>query len=226
MIRASQPSPAHPRGGLERGASPPRAVQSPQRKRETRTTTCPRSAKTTSRLGAVRFSTGHAGASRNSATTARQFADSKKTTGLSRGAIFHHFKDKDGLFLALASEDARRMADVAAEAGPRSGHARHAGSARAIRLARTRLEIARRLRTDADFRAGWTQRSAELTDATVPSRQSEVGGATARRRTHGRSARLPRPRDGRPGRPNRVGPGRRKPVGRSRSGRGIGSPTA
>lgn len=38
-------------------------------------------------------------------------------TGLSRGAIFHHFKDKDGLFLALAQEDARRMADVASNEG-------------------------------------------------------------------------------------------------------------
>lgn len=41
----------------------------------------------------------------------------EETTGLSRGAIFHHFKDKDGLFLALAHEDAKRMADVVAEGG-------------------------------------------------------------------------------------------------------------
>ena len=39
----------------------------------------------------------------------------EETTGLSRGAIFHHFKDKDALFLALAREDAERMADVARE---------------------------------------------------------------------------------------------------------------
>lgn len=38
----------------------------------------------------------------------------EEVTGLSRGAIFHHFKDKDGLFLALAHEDATRMADVVA----------------------------------------------------------------------------------------------------------------
>ncbi|MDN5915421.1 MAG: TetR/AcrR family transcriptional regulator [Pseudonocardia sp.] len=39
------------------------------------------------------------------------------STGLSRGAIFHYFRDKETLFLALAEEDARRMADVVAEQG-------------------------------------------------------------------------------------------------------------
>ena len=37
--------------------------------------------------------------------------------GLSRGAIFHHYRDKDALFLALAEQDAERMADVVAEQG-------------------------------------------------------------------------------------------------------------
>jgi TetR/AcrR family transcriptional regulator, transcriptional repressor of aconitase len=32
--------------------------------------------------------------------------------GLSCGAIFHHFRDKDTLFVELAREDAERMADV------------------------------------------------------------------------------------------------------------------
>ena len=41
----------------------------------------------------------------------------EESTGLSRGAIFHHFRDKEALFLALAREDAERMADVAAEQG-------------------------------------------------------------------------------------------------------------
>src|SRR5437763_1240506 len=36
----------------------------------------------------------------------------EEATGLSRGAIFHHFRDKESLFLALAEEDASRMADV------------------------------------------------------------------------------------------------------------------
>src|SRR3954454_14394406 len=39
------------------------------------------------------------------------------TIGMSRGAIFHHFKDKDTLFFELAHEDAERMADVASREG-------------------------------------------------------------------------------------------------------------
>jgi AcrR family transcriptional regulator len=41
----------------------------------------------------------------------------EEVTGLSRGAIFHHYRDKDALFLALAEQDAARMADVVAEQG-------------------------------------------------------------------------------------------------------------
>ena len=41
----------------------------------------------------------------------------EQATGLSRGAIFHHFRDKEALFLALAEQDAQRMADVVAEQG-------------------------------------------------------------------------------------------------------------
>ena len=37
--------------------------------------------------------------------------------GLSRGAIFHHFPDKDALFLALAVGDAEEMAETVAEDG-------------------------------------------------------------------------------------------------------------
>ena len=38
-------------------------------------------------------------------------------TGLSRGAIFHHFRDKEALFLALAEDDAARTAEVVERAG-------------------------------------------------------------------------------------------------------------
>ena len=41
----------------------------------------------------------------------------EQSTGLSRGAIFHHFRDKESLFLALAEQDAQRMADVVAAQG-------------------------------------------------------------------------------------------------------------
>jgi len=41
----------------------------------------------------------------------------EQAIGLSRGAIFHHFRDKDTLFFELAHEDAERMADVASREG-------------------------------------------------------------------------------------------------------------
>src|ERR1700756_5000416 len=41
----------------------------------------------------------------------------EQTIGMSRGAIFHHFRDKDTLFFALAHEDAERMAEVASREG-------------------------------------------------------------------------------------------------------------
>ncbi|WP_409491315.1 TetR/AcrR family transcriptional regulator [Amycolatopsis sp. cmx-11-12] len=92
----------------------------------------------------------------------------EEATGLSRGAIFHHFRDKESLFLALAEDDAVRMADVVAEQGlvqvmrdlltNRSEHpADWLG---------TRLEVSRRLRTDPEFRARWAERSQQLTTAT------------------------------------------------------------
>src|SRR5438034_9761984 len=37
--------------------------------------------------------------------------------GLSRGAIFHHFRDKESLFLAVAEDDAATMVATVAEHG-------------------------------------------------------------------------------------------------------------
>lgn len=91
----------------------------------------------------------------------------EEATGLSRGAIFHHFKDKDGLFLALARDDARRMADVAAEQGLVQVMRDMLAAPEEFDWLGTRLEIARRLKTDAEFRAGWSERSAELEDAVL-----------------------------------------------------------
>ncbi|SDK80247.1 transcriptional regulator, TetR family [Actinopolyspora mzabensis] len=96
----------------------------------------------------------------------------EEATGLSRGAIFHHFKDKESLFLALAEDDAGRMADVVAEQGlvqvmrnllsdPHGG-----GSVPGADWLGTRLEVSRRLRTDEEFRGRWAQRSEQLTAAT------------------------------------------------------------
>ncbi|SEM37433.1 MULTISPECIES: TetR/AcrR family transcriptional regulator [Rhodococcus] len=91
----------------------------------------------------------------------------EETTGLSRGAIFHHFKDKDGLFLALAHEDAMRMADVAANQGLVQVMRDMLAQPDQFNWLGTRLEIARRLRTDPEFARAWSQRSAELTEATI-----------------------------------------------------------
>ncbi len=97
----------------------------------------------------------------------------EEATRLSRGAIFHHFKDKESLFLALAEDDAGRMADVVAEQGlvqvmrnlldgPRDSASHMPGAD----WLGTRLEVSRRLRTDNDFRERWAQRSEQLTAAT------------------------------------------------------------
>ncbi|MCJ0892793.1 TetR/AcrR family transcriptional regulator [Rhodococcus sp. ARC_M12] len=102
----------------------------------------------------------------------------EEATGLSRGAIFHHFKDKDGLFLALAQEDARRMAEVAATQGLVQVMRDMLAQPEQFEWLGTRLEITRRLRTDADFRSSWAERSAELTDATL--------GRLERQKTAGR----------------------------------------
>src|SRR5262249_57737276 len=41
----------------------------------------------------------------------------EKETGLSRGAIFHHFRDKESLFIAVAEDDAAAMVATVAEHG-------------------------------------------------------------------------------------------------------------
>jgi AcrR family transcriptional regulator len=107
----------------------------------------------------------------------------EEATGLSRGAIFHHFRDKESLFLALAEDDALRMAEVVAEQGlvqvmrdllsaPGEDGVEHPAD-----WLGTRLEVSRRLRTDPEFRARWAERSRQLTDATRQrlERQREAG---------------------------------------------------
>jgi AcrR family transcriptional regulator len=108
--------------------------------------------------------------------TVRRLEDA---TGLSRGAIFHHFRDKESLFLALAEDEAHRMAEVVA----RHGLVQVMRDLLSTRDEQgpdwlgTRLEVSRRLRTDPDFRARWAARSRELTAATRQRllRQREAG---------------------------------------------------
>ena len=86
-------------------------------------------------------------------------------TGLSRGAIFHHFRDKEALFLALAEDDAARTAERVGEAG----------LVQVMRELREKddgwlgvqLEVRRRLRTDPTFAEHWAERQASVRSATV-----------------------------------------------------------
>jgi len=85
-------------------------------------------------------------------------------TGLSRGAIFHHFRDKEALFLALAEDDAARTAEVVERAGlvqvMRDLRDKDAG------WLGVQLEVRRRLRTDPVFAASWAERQAAVDAAT------------------------------------------------------------
>ena len=96
-------------------------------------------------------------------------------TGLSRGAIFHHFRDKDALFLALAEDDAAQMAETVAAHGlvqvMRDLQDRDAG------WLGVQLEVRRRLRTDPDFAARWAEHQSAITGATTArlQRQRKAG---------------------------------------------------
>src|SRR3954451_19570190 len=100
--------------------------------------------------------------------TVRRLEDA---TGLSRGAIFHHFRDKESLFLAVAEDDAAAMVETVARnglvqvmrdlldrAGGRTEPAGRRDGDTAGWLG-TQLEVSRRLRTDAAFAKRWAERS-------------------------------------------------------------------
>jgi len=86
-------------------------------------------------------------------------------SGLSRGAIFHHFRDKEALFLALAEDDATRTAARVAEAGLVQVM-RDLADLDAGWLG-VQLEVRRRLRTDPGFASRWAERQTAVTTATV-----------------------------------------------------------
>src|SRR3954447_3378876 len=90
----------------------------------------------------------------------------EEATGLSRGAIFHHFRDKESLFLALAEDDALRMADVVAKEGLVQVMRDLLATKDGADWLGSRLELSRRLRTDPEFRDRWAERSRNLTLAT------------------------------------------------------------
>jgi len=100
--------------------------------------------------------------------------------GLSRGAIFHHFADKDALFMALAVEDAQAMLATVAQDGLVQVMREMIAAPDAGRLG-TQLEIARRLRTDPRFRIAWAPRLLELEQAVRArlARQRDAGSLRA-----------------------------------------------
>jgi AcrR family transcriptional regulator len=108
----------------------------------------------------------------------------EEETGLSRGAIFHHFRDKESLFLAVAEDDAAVMVATVAENGlvqvMRDLLARAAdpdAEPEAAGWLGTQLEVSRRLRTDPEFAKRWAARSEAIAEATRDrlNRQREAG---------------------------------------------------
>lgn len=101
-------------------------------------------------------------------------------TGLSRGAIFHHFRHKESLFLAVAEDDAAEMVATVARHGlvqvMRDLLAR-ASSPETTGWLGSQLEVSRRLRTDPEFATRWAARSEAVASATRErlTRQREAG---------------------------------------------------
>ncbi|MBZ8177810.1 TetR family transcriptional regulator [Corynebacterium poyangense] len=89
----------------------------------------------------------------------------EESTGKSRGAIFHHFGDKENLFLALAREDAARQAEVVAKEGLVQVMRDMLNHPERYDWLSTRLEITRLLRTDPAFKARWQEHQAVLDKA-------------------------------------------------------------
>lgn len=106
----------------------------------------------------------------------------EQAIGLSRGAIFHHFADKESLFLAVAEDDTARMVEVIQQHGlvqvmrDLLAEAGLAGQDRAGWLG-TQLEVSRRVRTDRIFAQRWREQSQALAHATVDRlrRQRDAG---------------------------------------------------
>jgi AcrR family transcriptional regulator len=105
--------------------------------------------------------------------------------GLSRGAIFHHFRDKESLFLAVAEDDAAAMVETVTRDGlvqvmrdlldrsdpenttPNEDTAgRGSEESEVAGWLGTQLEVSRRLRTDPEFAKRWSARSDAIAAAT------------------------------------------------------------
>ena len=121
----------------------------------------------------------------------------EQAIGLSRGAIFHHFRDKDTLFFELAREDAERMAAVASREGLIQVMRDMLTAPDQFDWLATRLEIARKLRHDPAFSRGWADGGNDR--SATP---AEAGRAGAQRHPQRRIGVLPGPGSRRLGRPS------------------------
>jgi AcrR family transcriptional regulator len=92
----------------------------------------------------------------------------EEETGLSRGAIFHHFRDKESLFLAVAEDDAAAMVETVARHGlvQVMRDLLAPSESDVVGWLGTQLEITRRLRTDPDFAKRWSIRAEAIAAAT------------------------------------------------------------
>lgn len=104
----------------------------------------------------------------------------EEETGLSRGAIFHHFRDKESLFLAVAEDDAATMVETVARNGlvqVMRDLLQRATSPETTGWLGSQLEVSRRLRTDPEFAKRWAARSEAVAAATRErlARQREAG---------------------------------------------------
>lgn len=104
----------------------------------------------------------------------------EEATGKSRGAIFHHFADKEHLFLALAREDSARMADVVAREGLVEVMRDMLANPDRYDWLLTRLEITRLRRTDPVFQARWQEHQTILDDAVRRRLQSNANAGRMR----------------------------------------------
>jgi len=108
-------------------------------------------------------------------TTVREL---EATTGLSSGAIFSYYPTKLDLFIALAAQDAERMAQLwrtGGMAGLVNGIYAEAGQ-----LSASYLELGRRIWSDPVFRAKWQDRGAPLIEAVEAGLAAAVEAGHAR----------------------------------------------
>lgn len=84
----------------------------------------------------------------------------EQATGLSRGAIFNYYENKEELFLALADADAQRLARLWLESG--FEETLRALLAEEPAWLGVYFELGRRLRTDPAFRERWARRAPDL----------------------------------------------------------------